>query len=220
MSATERAPLAGADADPGRRLAVRPRDSARSAADGAWWPRSADPAVEFPALIAAVTGFGRPVLRVVYHLGAWGRAEHKITVAGVVVRLEGFRTTRPWEVTVLGPDRARTVLLVIPPDTPGGAAGAALRAVTGSDGSDPVEELMVRNGVRVRGVGHAAPEGGLAGGGPVESGPEERWEAEGGAGGVRPSVREKVARGRVSRPGVSPPPEKRTARPTGAGATS
>ncbi|MCG8916055.1 DUF5994 family protein [Actinokineospora sp. PR83] len=108
------------------RLALKPRSDDRGGADGGWWPRSTDPDTEFPTLITALAARGVPVRRVSYNLDAWDAGERRLTVDGVLVRLEGFHSTPEHVVTVIGPDRTRTRLLVIPHDTADGTAETAL----------------------------------------------------------------------------------------------
>ncbi|MBY8850259.1 DUF5994 family protein [Saccharothrix sp. MB29] len=160
------------------RLAMKPDAARGGLLDGAWWPRSTDPAAEFPALVAALGG-GGPIRRVSYHLGTWERAERGLDVGGAVVRTEGFHTTQPDTVTLIRADYTRVRLLVVPPGTTDDVAHAVLRATATSGPTATVEEIMAGNGL-------------VAGQNPVyrtevprtpkfDAGPDERWDAEGGA---------------------------------------
>ncbi|MCP2271119.1 DUF5994 family protein [Actinokineospora diospyrosa] len=182
---------------PRSRWSRKPPDGALGSVDGAWWPRSTDPAAEFPPLIAELAASGIPVRRVFYNPDAWDRGEHTLTVRDVVVRMEGVRTTDPHTVTVIGPDHVRTRLLVIPPATPGGAARAALRAAEVASTATAADILEWNNvatpagraGAPRRRTGRTAvtttPRGGFDGAarpraGPPETGDEERWETDDG----------------------------------------
>lgn len=58
------------------------------------------------------------------------------------MRLEGFRTTDPHTLTVVGLSGIRTVLPVVPPDTFGPAAEAALDAASASSDRHSTAELL------------------------------------------------------------------------------
>lgn len=144
------------------RWSVKSHTGAEGSLDGGWWPRSTDPAAEFLPLITAMSARGMPVLRVSFHLGTWEAGGRRLTVHGTVVQLEGFRTAHPHTVTMIGPHRRRTRLLVIPPATPAVAARAALRAAVDTDAT--AEDILRRAGTPVPGnrAGTTAQPGGQA----------------------------------------------------------
>ncbi|MCE6996184.1 DUF5994 family protein [Saccharothrix sp. S26] len=129
---------------------MAPHPDGSGSVDGGWWPWSTDPATEFPPLITAMAALGLPVQRVSYDLDGWDAVGRRLTVRGAVVRMEGFRTAQPHTVTMIGPDRARIRLLVIPPATPGGAARAAMRAAARTGSTTTVENILEWNNVAVR----------------------------------------------------------------------
>ncbi|GAA0244683.1 hypothetical protein GCM10010492_49990 [Saccharothrix mutabilis subsp. mutabilis] len=133
--------------EPECRWTLTPNSGAEGWVDGGWWPRSTDPATEFPPLIAAMAALGLPVLRVSFHLDAWDAGARRLTVHDAVVELAGFRTAQPHIVTMMGPHRRRTRLLVIPPATPGGAARAALRAAADTGAGTTAEDILRWNNV-------------------------------------------------------------------------
>ncbi|WP_367127702.1 DUF5994 family protein [Saccharothrix sp. HUAS TT1] len=135
---------------------MKPHTDGSGSVDGGWWPWSTDPATEFPPLITAMAARGVHVQRVSYNLDAWDAVGPRLTVRDAVVRMEGFRTTQPHTVTMIGPGRARTRLLVIPSATPGGAARAALRAAADTGSTADVEDILEWNNVAVRRAGVAA----------------------------------------------------------------
>ncbi|MBW4722325.1 DUF5994 family protein [Saccharothrix obliqua] len=140
-------PTTSPTTEPECRWTLTPRTGAEGWVDGGWWPRSTDPATEFPPLIAAMSTRGLPVLRVSFHLGAWDAGARRLTVHDTVVELEGFRSAQPHIVTMMGPHRRRTRLLVIPPATPAGAARAALRAAADIDTDATAEDILRWNNV-------------------------------------------------------------------------
>ncbi|GAA3465160.1 hypothetical protein GCM10018963_71730 [Saccharothrix longispora] len=160
------------------RLAMKPGSARGGLLDGAWWPRSTEPAAEFPALVAALGGDG-PIRRASYHLGTWERAERRLDVGGAVVRMEGFHATQPDTVTLIRSDYSRVRLLVVPPGTTGGVARAVLRSTATSGPTATVEEIMAGNGL-VAGRNPVYPTG-VPRTPKFDAGPDERWDAEGGA---------------------------------------
>ena len=170
-------------AKPEARLAMRPDPASRGHIDGAWWPRSADPASEFPALLTAMSARGDQVRRVAYNLDSWDHTARRMSVGGEQVRMEGFHTLQANTVMLIGPTRTRIRLAVVPPGTPAGAARAALRAASTPDGGATVEQILTWNGIPAGGVGDAAVVAAAPAPRPRdgESEPQERWEAEGGA---------------------------------------
>jgi hypothetical protein len=87
------------------RIEMKPAGSATGYVDGGWWPRSTDPASEFPGLIGALRSYVGQVSRVAYNLGFWAPVHRKLTVDSRVVRCEGFRTMNT--VTAIGVDSRR-----------------------------------------------------------------------------------------------------------------
>ena len=160
------------------RLRMKPDGAARGYVDGGWWPRSTDPAAEFPMLVSALGPWVGPVSRVSYHLDTWGSVARKVLVGGRIVRLEGFRSMDPHTVVVIGSDYRRVSLLVVPPDLPEGIARAVLRSAAGSDSIGSVGQILASNGVL---LGAASPGVVVL---PVQqmadTAAQERWEAEGG----------------------------------------
>jgi hypothetical protein len=169
------------DSDPARsevRLRMKPDNAVPGHVDGGWWPRSTDPAAEFPALVAALTSTLGPISRAGYNLDAWTATARKLTVHDRVVRMEGFRTMQPHTVTLTGQNRQRISLLVVPPDTPGGVARAILRSAADPDTTATVHDILTSNGISLdqyQAETAEAPQPRTA-----DQTPEERWEAEGG----------------------------------------
>jgi Family of unknown function (DUF5994) len=115
------------------RLRVKSNKAVRDQVDGAWWPRSRDPAAEFPGLVLVMSSWVGPVRRVAYHLDDWDVATRELRVEGWLVSLVGSSTVPVNTVVVDGPDQRRMSLLVVPPDTPGDTARAVLWATAGLD---------------------------------------------------------------------------------------
>lgn len=160
------------------RMEMKPAGSATGYMDGGWWPRSTDPASEFPGLIGALHEQVGQVSRVAYNLDFWATVHRKLTVDGRVVRCEGFHTMNAHTVTAIGVDSRRVTVLVVPPDTPDDVAHAALQTAASHDNTATTEDILAGNDVRpdrpvstlvASGRAHAD-----------ETTPNQRWEDEGG----------------------------------------
>jgi hypothetical protein len=130
------------------RLRVKPNKAIRGHVDGAWWPRSHDPAAEFPGLVLAMSSWVGPVRRVAYHLDDWHTTtSRELTVEGWPVSLVGLTTLQANTVVVTGPDQRRMGLLVVPPHTAGDIARAVLSATADPGAVCGVEEILTSHGV-------------------------------------------------------------------------
>lgn len=129
------------------RLRVKPNTAARGHVDGAWWPRSHDPAAEFPGLILAMSSWVGPIRQVVYRLDDWHPTTPEMTVENWLVSLAGSSTLQANTVVVAGTDQRRMDLLVIPPHTPGDIARAVLRSTARPDAVGSVEDILASHGI-------------------------------------------------------------------------
>ena len=136
------------------RLRMKPNSVARGHVDGAWWPRSHDPASEFPGLVLVMSSWIGPIRRITYHLHDWDKTGRELIVEGWTVTLVGLPALDANTVVVTGSNQRRMMLLVVPPETPGGAARAVLRSAAGPDTVASVEEILASNGVRATRQGH------------------------------------------------------------------
>ncbi|MFG6200744.1 DUF5994 family protein [Nonomuraea sp. JJY05] len=122
--------------DSGLRLSLHPVLDRRAVVDGAWWPYSSDAATELPGLIAAVDQrLGRTTLMVGVSRDAWQRIPSRIPARGRQVRIGWFRHADPHVVVLFFAAAEPVALLVIPPDTAAGPAGATLK-LTAHDTAD------------------------------------------------------------------------------------
>jgi hypothetical protein len=143
-------PSSRAAANAEARLEMKPSGAARGSVDGAWWPQSLEPADEFPALVMALDKWMDRVSRVIYNLDLWEPAPRTLEVDGRVFRCGGFHSMDTHTVTAIGADSSRLDLLVVPPDTPGGAARAVLRSAADHDSTATVDDILASNGVPTR----------------------------------------------------------------------
>jgi Family of unknown function (DUF5994) len=131
-------------ADGAARLRLKPDAPLSGHVDGAWWPRSRDLPAEMPALIAALGDRVGPVARVAYHLDGWDPAPRRLPQRAA--RLEGFRTTDPRTLTVVGRTGSRLVLLVVPSSTADATAEAALDAASSAGDAHSTADLLAGTG--------------------------------------------------------------------------
>ncbi|MEV0230772.1 DUF5994 family protein [Nonomuraea sp. NPDC050786] len=94
--------------------------------DGAWWPHSTDLQRELPALIRVLQDRLGPILRVRLDTAAWDGIPAHLLVDGRFLRVSGIPAV-PNTIRVIRGNQDGFLLLVIPPDTTGPIATAAMR---------------------------------------------------------------------------------------------
>ncbi|WP_410645413.1 DUF5994 family protein [Amycolatopsis sp. lyj-346] len=132
------------------RLQLKPVAPATGYVDGAWWPRGDDLSAELPTLLAALESRLGRLDRVTYRLGEWPVPNRRLVFDGGTVRLEGFRSQSADTVTVIGWDRRRLTLLVVPPETGADLARQALAAAAAEGGTDDSAQLLAGRGAAGR----------------------------------------------------------------------
>jgi Family of unknown function (DUF5994) len=108
------------------RLRLESSGAHRTLLDGGWWPRSSDPVAELPGLILAIDARRGLVTRLLLPPGGWDSHPRRLGVAGRVVRLGYFVSQPAGLLTAVCANRERIDLLVVPPDTAGETAHAAM----------------------------------------------------------------------------------------------
>jgi hypothetical protein len=132
------------------RLSLKPSSAARGALDGAWWPRSTDPAIELVALCEEFGVRHATVRRIGLNMAGWdsvprppdsvqrknnlGLPRRIWLASGRKVAVDWFRIAGGHLVRI-GTDDQWIDLLLIPVDTPPASAELALTMAT--DGHDP-----------------------------------------------------------------------------------
>lgn len=166
-------PLATLVTEPPRhtlRLRLKPKAPTTGYVDGAWWPRSRDLSAELPALLAVLVVRLGHIARVTYNLAVWNPAARRLIVEGHAVRLEGFRSQPTDIVTVIGRDRQRLTLLVVPPDTTPVNAHHTMMTASRRGNADNAKALLT----------DAPPGPTVANVHDVMDVATQRWEADGG----------------------------------------
>jgi hypothetical protein len=130
--------------------------------------RADDLTTELPDLLAVLSVRLGPIDRVLYKFSDWAKAPTKLATGGRTVRLDGYRLQPPNTVEVLGLNRNRIALLVVPPRTDPDHAHATMMAAAGPNNVSTVGGLfMAGEPDRETGTQTAAA--------------QERWDSEGGA---------------------------------------
>ena len=152
------------------RLRLKPKAPPTGAHDGAWWPHGDDLSTALPDLLAVLSVRLGAIDRVLYRFADWATAPAKLVTGGRAVRLDGYRLQPPNTIEVLGFERNRIVLLVVPPQTDPDCAHAIMKAaVTPGDASSPADLAASREALSLR---QSRTQSAAA---------EARWDSEGGA---------------------------------------
>ncbi len=99
------------------RLRLKPKAPSTGHVDGAWWPHSDDLLMELPDLLAVLSVRLGPIDRVSYNFADWAAAPTKFPTGGDTVRLSGFYQQQGNTLEVIGINRSKLVLLVVPSHT-------------------------------------------------------------------------------------------------------
>jgi Family of unknown function (DUF5994) len=150
------------------RLRLKPKAPQSGYVDGAWWPRSDDLTAELPDLLAVLSVRLGRIDRVMYNLNEWVKAPRKLATGGRTIRLDGYRRQPINTVEVLGLNRNKIVLLVVPPHADPDQAHTTMMAAAGPNNASSVGGLLMIS-VRDRENRTQA------------AAAQERWESEGGA---------------------------------------
>ncbi|GAA4470710.1 DUF5994 family protein [Rhodococcus olei] len=151
------------------RLRLKPKAPVTGYVEGAWWPHTRDLATELPDLLEVLSVRLGPIDRVVYALNEWEDAPARIAMVGHTVRLDGYRFQPADTIYVLGVNRARIVLLVVPPNTEPARAHSMLMGAASPNDASTVEDLLTRGKPAATERTDTAVQA------------QQRWDSEGGA---------------------------------------
>jgi len=151
MTAVTSTPAAAAStrpaAPPGLRVQLDPTMAGTGVVDGGWWPRSRDPDVELPGLIAGLESSLGPITRLALNLTAWDSAPRRVAVEGRRVRVGWFRHMDPDMVGVTRAGQNRVALLVVPPRAARVAAGRAMAMAADAANSTGPADILAAAGI-------------------------------------------------------------------------
>jgi hypothetical protein len=131
--------------NPTPRLCLCPTLPGRGGLDGGWWPRTRDPVIELPRLIANLNthlGQRAVITRVALNLTAWDRTPSRLAIGDRIVPVGWFRALDVDTIALTTTARGRITLLVVPPEATAESAAAALAmAALGDSGAHPLAIL-------------------------------------------------------------------------------
>ncbi|WP_131739675.1 DUF5994 family protein [Actinomadura roseirufa] len=164
------------------RLRLRPEaspGSARTALDGAWWPRSTNPAAELPGLILALQDHGpiddhRPITHVLLRVADWDDRPRRLRIDGPddaqVVRLSWFDSLPAGLLTAIHADGRRVDLFTVPASRTQAEAEAAMELASHPANHLHTPDLLAALTAPPERTDHAD----------AQAGSESAWESEGG----------------------------------------
>jgi hypothetical protein len=125
------------------RLRLKPKASQSGYVDGAWWPRSDDLAAELPDLLAVLSVRLGRIERVLYNPNEWTNPSAEFVTHGQAVRLEECRLQSTNTVEVVGLDRNKIVLLVVPSNVAPDEAHDTMMAAAAPRDDSTVDSLLM-----------------------------------------------------------------------------
>ena len=124
------------------RLRLKPKAPRTGYVDGAWWPHSDDLNAQLPDLLAVLSVRLGPIDRVLFNVNEWAKSTAKLLTGGRAVRLDGYRRQPVNTVEVIGLNRSRIALLVVPPNSDPDEAHATLMAAASPSNESTVDGLL------------------------------------------------------------------------------
>jgi len=124
------------------RLRLKPKARISGYVDGAWWPHSDDLTAELPDLLAVLSVRLGPIERVMFNVNEWATSPAKLSTGSRDVRLDGYQHQPINTVEVIGVNRSRTALLVVPPDADPDVAHTTLMAAATPNDDSTVDGLL------------------------------------------------------------------------------
>ena len=124
------------------RLRLKPKAPTTGYVDGAWWPHSDDLPTELPDLLAVLSVRLGPIDRVSYNLAEWAKAPTKFRTGGSMVRLGGYHRQPVDTIDVIGINRNKLVLLVVPARTDPEHAHDILMSAAAPDDASTIDDLL------------------------------------------------------------------------------
>jgi len=124
------------------RLRLKPKAPTSGYVDGAWWPHSEDLEAELPDLLKVLSVRLGSIDRVLYNLADWTAAPVKFSTGGGMVRLSGYHRQPGKTVEIIGRNRTKLVLLVVPARTEPEHAHSIMMAAAAPDDASTIDGLL------------------------------------------------------------------------------
>jgi len=127
---------------------LKPKAPVSDFVDGAWWPHSDELPTELPDLLAVLSVRLGPIDRVTYNLTEWAKAPVKMAYDGRLVRLAGYNRQPVNTIEVIGANRKKLVLLVVPARTDSAIAHDTMMAAASPNNILSVDRLLESAGLK------------------------------------------------------------------------
>ena len=124
------------------RLRLKPKAPTSGYVDGAWWPHSEDLEAELPDLLKVLSVRLGSIERVLYNFADWTTAPVKFWTGGGMVRLGGYHRQPGNTVEIIGLNRTKLVLLVVPSRTDPEHAHGIMMAAAAPDDASTIDGLL------------------------------------------------------------------------------
>jgi hypothetical protein len=124
------------------RLRLKPKGSAAGSVDGAWWPHSDDLPIELPDLLAVLSIRLGPIDHVTYNFADWATAPTKFPTGDEMVRLSGYYQQPANTIQVVGINRTKLALLVVPTRTDPEHAHDIMMSAAGPNNALSIDGLL------------------------------------------------------------------------------
>jgi Family of unknown function (DUF5994) len=124
------------------RLRLKPKGSTAGHVDGAWWPHSDDLPIELPDLLAVLSIRLGQIDRVTYNLADWASAPNTFPTGEDMVQLRGYYQQPGNTVQVVGINRTKLVLLVVPTGTDAEDAHDIMMSAAGPNNASSIDQLL------------------------------------------------------------------------------
>jgi hypothetical protein len=125
------------------RLRLKPKAPTSGYADGAWWPHSEELTAELPDLLSVLSVRLGPIGRVIYNVNEWTKPPAKFATGGRTVRLDGYHRQPVNTVEILGLNRDKIVLLVVPSGTDPDQAHDIMMTAAGPNNAATLDSLLM-----------------------------------------------------------------------------
>ncbi len=124
------------------RLRLKPKGSTAGSVDGAWWPHSDDLPSELPDLLAVLSVRLGPIDRVTYNFADWATAPTKFPTGDDMVGLRGYYQQSGNTIQVVGINRTKLALLVVPTRTDPEHAHDIMMSAAAPDNASSIDGLL------------------------------------------------------------------------------
>ena len=124
------------------RLRLKPKGSTPGDVDGAWWPHGDALPIELPDLLAVLSIRLGPIDRVTYNFADWAKAPTEFPTGDDMVRLSGYYQQPVNTIQVVGINRTKLVLLVVPTRTDPEHAHDIMMSAAAPDNASSVDGLL------------------------------------------------------------------------------